>query len=246
MSDDVFVSVEAVGREFVTVDRVAPVLRDVTFTVGRGELLAIRARSGAGKTTLLNLVGGLDRPSTGRVVVGGADVTAMPEAELLAYRRGVVGVVFQSFALLPILSAAENVGLPLRLAGTPAAQREERVRMLLELVGVGKHANQRPDELSGGQQQRVAVARALANDPPLLLADEPTGQLDPETGLSIMRLIRATVDARHTTVLVATHDTAMLDLADRVVTLQDGRIQPFAADPTAEDPSHRARTRRVG
>jgi putative ABC transport system ATP-binding protein len=221
---EVLVSVQSVRREFAGRGRLVAALRDVSFTARRGELLAIRARSGAGKTTLLNLLGGLDRPTSGRVAVGGVDVGTAPESELIAFRRDTVGTIYQSFGLLPILSAEENVGLRLRLAGVPAAQRDERVRMLLELVGLGGHARQWPHELSGGQQQRVAVARALATDPPLLLADEPTGQLDSVTGESIMRLIRATVDARGTTALVATHDSAVLDVADRVLTLDAGRL----------------------
>jgi putative ABC transport system ATP-binding protein len=219
-----FVRAEGLGREFRTAGRTVTALRDVTFTAATGELLAIKARSGAGKTTLLNLAGGLDRPTNGRISVGGLDLGGCRDRELRAFRRDTVGSIFQSFALLPILSAAENAGVPLRLAGMPAAEREDRVRMLLELVGLGEHSQQWPHELSGGQQQRVAVARALANDPALLLADEPTGQLDSVTGQSIMRLIRATVDARGMTALVATHDSAVLDLADRVITLQDGRV----------------------
>ncbi|SDY46096.1 putative ABC transport system ATP-binding protein [Micromonospora pattaloongensis] len=225
MSDEL-VRVEGVGRDFGRGDRVVHAVRDVSFTARRGELVAIRGRSGAGKTTLLNIVGGLDRPTTGRVVVAGHDLTAADETQLLDLRRGTIGFVFQSFGLLPILSAAENVGVPLRLAKMPAAQREERVAMLLELVGLGGHAAQRPNELSGGQQQRVAVARALANDPQLLIADEPTGQLDSQTGRSIMDLLRALVHARGMTALVATHDPGLIELADRVLVLRDGHLAP--------------------
>jgi putative ABC transport system ATP-binding protein len=199
-------------------------VRGVSFTADRGELVAIRGRSGAGKTTLLNVIGGLDRPTAGQVWVDGQEVTAASERELLALRRHTIGFVFQSFGLLPILSAAENVGVPMRLAKLPAGQREQRVTMLLELVGLGGHALQRPYELSGGQQQRVAIARALANDPKLLIADEPTGQLDSETGRSIMDLLRALVRSRGVTALVATHDPALLDLADRVLRLRDGQL----------------------
>ncbi|OZV75895.1 ABC transporter [Micromonospora echinospora] len=222
MSEDL-VTVEGVGREFPAAGQVVYALRDVSFTAGRGELVAVRGRSGAGKTTLLNLVGGLDRPTTGRIRVAGRDVTAANRRDLLALRRDTVGFVFQSFGLIPILSAAENVGLPLRLAKVPAAEREQRVAVLLELVGLGGHARQRPYELSGGQQQRVALARALANDPALLIADEPTGQLDSETGQAVMDLLRALVRARGMTALVATHDPALVEAADRVVTLRDGR-----------------------
>jgi putative ABC transport system ATP-binding protein len=220
----VIVRVDRVSRDFGRGGRVVRAVRDVSFTADRGELVAVRGRSGAGKTTLLNLIGGLDRPTAGRVMVAGREVTAAGEQELLELRRGTIGFVFQSFGLIPILSAAENVGVPLRLAKVPAAEREEKVTMLLELVGLGAHARQRPYELSGGQQQRVAVARALANDPQLLIADEPTGQLDSETGRSIMDLLAALVRARGMTALVATHDPNLIDLADRVLVLRDGTL----------------------
>ncbi|MEU5668789.1 ABC transporter ATP-binding protein [Micromonospora sp. NPDC047762] len=221
---DEVVRVSGVSRTFGRGEHAVHAVRDVSFSANRGELVAIRGRSGAGKTTLLNLIGGLDRPDSGQVVVAGHEVTSAGEAELLRLRRGTVGFVFQTFGLVPILSAAENVGVPLRLAQVPAAEREERVAVLLELVGLGGHAAQRPYELSGGQQQRVAVARALANEPDLLIADEPTGQLDSETGRSIMDLLRAVVHARGMTALVATHDPALIDLADRVLVLRDGRL----------------------
>ncbi|GHJ50660.1 ABC transporter ATP-binding protein [Catellatospora sp. TT07R-123] len=220
------VRVESVCRDFGKGDRVVHAVRDVSFTAEQGELVAVRGRSGAGKTTLLNIVGGLDRPTSGKVFVAGQELTSASENQLVALRRNVIGFVFQSFGLVPILSAAENVGVPLRLAKVPAAEREQRVAVLLELVGVGAHANQRPYELSGGQQQRVAVARSLANDPRLLIADEPTGQLDSETGRQIMDLLRALVRARGMTALVATHDPALMDMADRIVTLRDGALVP--------------------
>ena len=221
---DVLVEVSGLGRDYGAGDRVVHAVRDVSFEAKRGELVAVRGRSGAGKTTLLNMIGGLDRPTHGTVRVDGHDVTAAGEAELLELRRTTIGFVFQSFGLIPILSAAENVSVPLRLTRRDPADREERVALLLELVGLGGQAAQRPYELSGGQQQRVAVARALANDPPLLIADEPTGQLDSETGRSIMDLLRALVDARGMTALVATHDASLIDRADRVLTLRDGHL----------------------
>ncbi|MFD6609403.1 ABC transporter ATP-binding protein [Micromonospora chalcea] len=220
------VQVEGVSRTFGKGEHAVHAVQDVSFTARRGELVAVRGRSGAGKTTLLNLVGGLDRPDSGLIRVAGHEVTAAGERELLALRRGTIGFVFQTFGLVPILSAAENVGVPLRLAKVPAAEREQRVAVLLELVGLGGHAAQRPYELSGGQQQRVAVARALANEPDLLIADEPTGQLDSETGRSIMDLLRAVVHARGMTALVATHDPALIEMADRTLTLRDGRLAP--------------------
>src|SRR5688572_31842030 len=218
------VRVDGVGRDYGRGSRTVHAVRDVSFTVTAGELVAVRGRSGAGKTTLLNIVGGLDKPSRGRVFVGEHEISAASEKTLVGLRRGMIGFVFQSFGLVPILSAAENVGVPMRLARVDPAEREQRVAVLLELVGLGAHAAQRPYELSGGQQQRVAVARALANDPRLLIADEPTGQLDSETGRSIMDLLRAIVRARGMTALVATHDAALLDVADRVITLRDGQV----------------------
>ncbi|MGC5030886.1 ABC transporter ATP-binding protein [Micromonospora sp. DT229] len=223
MSEDL-VRVQGLCRDYGSGERVVHALRDVSLRAGRGELVAVRGRSGAGKTTLLNLIGGLDRPTSGRVWVAGQEVTAAGERDLLRLRRDDIGFVFQSFGLIPILSAAENVGVPMRLAKVPAAQREQRVSMLLEMVGLGGHAAQRPYEMSGGQQQRVAIARALANDPALLIADEPTGQLDSETGRAVMDLLRALVHARGMTALVATHDPTLVELADRVLVLRDGRL----------------------
>ena len=158
-------------------------LRDVSFDVAPGEMVAVVGRSGSGKTTLLNLLGGLDRPDAGTVRVDGTEVTALDDDGLSRLRRDTVSYVFQTFGLIPALTAAENVGVPLRLRRTPVAEREQRVALLLDLVGLRDHALQRPAELSGGQQQRVAIARALAGSPRLLIADEPTGQLDAETGL---------------------------------------------------------------
>ncbi|MET7465911.1 ABC transporter ATP-binding protein [Nonomuraea sp. NPDC005501] len=222
MSSEPLVVVEGLRKVYRTGPKEVVALREVTFEAFPGELIAIRGRSGSGKTTLLNQIGGLDRPDAGRVVVAGQEVTAMAEDDLVGLRRDVVGFVFQSFGLVPVLSAAENVGVPMRLTRTPAAEREERVRMLLALVGLERHGNQRPYELSGGQRQRVAIARALANRPRLLVADEPTGQLDSQTGRQIMELIRALVRGEGVTALVATHDPGLITLADRVLEIADG------------------------
>ncbi|MFF7453278.1 ABC transporter ATP-binding protein [Kitasatospora sp. NPDC008115] len=218
------VAVTDVHRSFGTGERAVHALRGVSFTIGRGELTALKGRSGSGKTTLLNLVGGLDSPTGGTITLDGTELGGLDEDGRLALRRDRLGFVFQSFGLLPVLTAAENVGVPMRLRKVPAAQREERARTLLGLVGLADHANQRPGELSGGQQQRVAIARALANEPDLIIADEPTGQLDSETGRSIMELLRAVVHSEGVTVLVATHDPNLMELADRVVELRDGRV----------------------
>ncbi|WP_436845127.1 ABC transporter ATP-binding protein [Streptomyces cinerochromogenes] len=218
------VRVEDVHKSYGAGAAAVHALRGVSFEVPRGELVALKGRSGSGKTTLLNIVGGLDVPDQGRVEVEGRDLARLGESELLRLRRDRVGFVFQSFGLIPILSAAENVGVPLRLRRAEPREREERVELLLSLVGLAGHAAQRPGELSGGQQQRVAIARALANRPALLIADEPTGQLDAETGHAVMELLRAVVHSERVTALVATHDATLLDLADRVLELRDGEI----------------------
>ncbi|TYB46205.1 ABC transporter ATP-binding protein [Actinomadura chibensis] len=218
------VAVEALTRVYKSGKIEVPALRGASFTVAPGEIVAIKGRSGSGKTTLLNLLGGLDSPDGGTIRVDGRDVGALSEDELLALRRDHIGYIFQSHGLIPVLSAAENVEVPLRLARTPPAERDERVRVLLALVGLADHALQRPYELSGGQRQRVAIARALANRPRLLLADEPTGQLDSETAAAIMPLLRAVAAGEGVTIIVATHDSALLAQADRVLDLQDGKI----------------------
>jgi putative ABC transport system ATP-binding protein len=216
---------EEVVRTFGSGRTATHALRGVSFTVGSGQLVALRGRSGSGKTTLLNVVGGLDRPDSGRVQVAGRDVTAMSSHELMQMRRTAVAFIFQSFGLIPILSAAENVSVPLRIAGLAAKEREQRVQLMLDIVGLSDHAKQRPGELSGGQQQRVAIARALAGSPQLLLADEPTGQLDSETGKQIMRLLRTVVQSEGVTALVATHDPDLVSIADSVLELEDGKIR---------------------
>ncbi|MFF9281818.1 ABC transporter ATP-binding protein [Streptomyces griseosporeus] len=221
---ETMVRVEEVHKSYGREPAAVHALRGVSFEVGRGELVALKGRSGSGKTTLLNIVGGLDTPDRGRVTVDGSDMSALGEEGLLALRRDRIGFVFQSFGLIPILTAAENVGVPLRMRRADPREREERVELLLSLVGLADHAAQRPTELSGGQQQRVAIARALANAPALLIADEPTGQLDAETGHAVMELLRAVVRSEQVTALVATHDATLLDLADRVLELRDGEI----------------------
>ncbi|MFD3308497.1 ABC transporter ATP-binding protein [Streptomyces sp. NPDC058656] len=221
---ETMVRVENVHRSYGSGATAVHALRGVSFDIPRGELVALKGRSGSGKTTLLNLVGGLDEPDDGRITVDGLDLSGLGENGLLELRRDRIGFVFQSFGLIPILTAAENVGVPMRLRRAEPREREERVELLLSLVGLADHAAQRPGELSGGQQQRVAIARALANEPALLIADEPTGQLDAETGIAVMELLRAVVRSERVTALVATHDAALLDLADRVLELSDGEI----------------------
>jgi putative ABC transport system ATP-binding protein len=211
-------------REYVTPGGTVHAVAGIDLSVARGQLVAVRGRSGSGKTTLLSLIGTLDRPTSGSVSVDGMPVSELPESKLVAFRRRKIGFIFQAFGLLPILSAAENVEVPLRLVATEPQAREARVIELLDLVGLADRMHHRPHELSGGEQQRVAIARALANRPDLLLADEPTGQLDSQTGHGIMSMLRGLVRSEGVTAVVATHDPAMLDVADRVIELRDGRI----------------------
>jgi putative ABC transport system ATP-binding protein len=205
-------------------------VREVDLEVAAGELVVIRGRSGSGKTTLLTMLGGLDRPTSGRIELDGVDLASLGGgvSEVLGVR---IASVFQSFGLIGVLSAAENVEVPLRIRKIAPAERRERVAAALAAVGLADHAEQRPAELSGGQQQRVGLARALVGDPGILLADEPTGQLDSETGATIMQLIAGFVHRRGMAAIVATHDPAMMALADRVVELHDGRLT--GASPAA-------------
>ena len=197
----------------------------ISLDLSAGQLLVIRGRSGSGKTTLLNLLGALDRPTSGTVTLGTLDLTATSEADLVDIRRERLGFVFQNFGLIPALSAAENIELPLRLAGMDATARADRVAELLEAVGLTKHARQRPAELSGGQQQRVGIARAIAREPEILLADEPTGQLDSSTGASMMELIVSLVRTKGIAAVVTTHDPALIERADASLELRDGALK---------------------
>ncbi|MFB2580719.1 ABC transporter ATP-binding protein [Herbiconiux sp. P15] len=216
--------VEHLTRTFRTSAGEVTALEDVSFTVPRGAIIALSGRSGSGKTTLLNCVSGLDVPDEGTVLLDGQSVTGLDEASRTRLRRDSMAFVFQTFGLLPHLSITENVGLPLRLKREDPAVREERVAHLLDLVGLAGRGRSRPSELSGGQQQRVAIARALANSPRLLIADEPTGQLDAATGAAIMELIRSVVHAESATALIATHDEAVQASCDRVLRIADGRL----------------------
>jgi putative ABC transport system ATP-binding protein len=195
-----------------------------TLEVAAGELVVLQGRSGAGKTTLLTMLGGLDRPTAGRVELDGRSLETLDEQELREVRSTRVASVFQTFGLLPVLSAAENVEVPLRILRVPRAERERRVAEALAAVDLSDHAAQRPGELSGGQQQRVGIARAIVIRPALLLADEPTGQLDSETGAAIMDLIARLVADTGMAALVATHDPALAERADRVLRIHDGRL----------------------
>ncbi len=216
------ITLRAVYRTFVTPAGSFPALRGIDLDVAPGESLVVRGRSGSGKSTLLHLVGGIDRPTSGAVSVGGVELAALSTDRLSTWRGRNVGVVFQFFQLLPALSVEENVMLPMDFANAiPAARRRDRARDLLARVGVADQAAKRPLELSGGQQQRVAIARALANDPPLLLADEPTGNLDSATSAEIFDLF-ASLSVSGKTLVIVTHESGALPGATRTVTLADG------------------------
>lgn len=201
-----------------------PALRGLNLTMGVGELIALKGRSGSGKTTLLNCLGGLDRPTKGQIRILGEEIGQWNENKLTKWRRHQVGFIFQSLGLLPALSAYENVELMLRMIGVRGQERHKRTIECLELVGLTKWMDHRPYEMSGGQQQRIAVARALANRPRLILADEPTGELDSKTGLEMMNLFRSVVRENNVTMLMATHDNAVDDHVDKVLHLRDGLV----------------------
>jgi putative ABC transport system ATP-binding protein len=221
---EVLVALEGVSKEYGSGASTVHALRDVSLSLPAGVLCVIHGRSGSGKTTLLNMIGGLDRPTAGRVAVDGREVSSLGEEELVEYRRDTVGFVFQAFGLIPILTAAENVEVPLRLRRAEPAARDARVHELLHLVDLGDRAHHRPPELSGGEQQRVAIARALGNEPRLLVADEPTGQLDSHRAQMVMTLLRRLVHERDVLAIVATHDPLMMELADHLVELRDGKV----------------------
>jgi putative ABC transport system ATP-binding protein len=219
---------EGVTRVFKTPAGDVTAVAGVDLEVASGERVVIRGRSGSGKTTLLTMLGGLDRPTSGRVELDGRDL-AKYGGDLAGVLGARIASVFQSFGLIGVLSAAENVEVPLRIRRVAPAEREKRVAAALAAVGLTGHAAQRPGELSGGQQQRVGLARALVSDPGILLADEPTGQLDSETGATIMNLIAGFVHQRGMAAIVATHDPAMIARADRVLDLHDGKLTGSAA-----------------
>jgi putative ABC transport system ATP-binding protein len=222
---DDLITIEAASRYYyIGQENEVRAVDGVTWKIPRGRFLALRGRSGSGKTTLLNLVGGLDQATEGRLFFEGRDMTAMGDRELTKLRRHEMGFIFQTFSLLPVLSAFENVELSMRIAGLGGRARRARTRELLELVGLGERMTHRPFELSGGEQQRVAIARALANEPSLLIADEPTGALDSVTGLEIMMLFRRITDEGGISIAMATHDPALSQFTDDTLLMEDGRL----------------------
>jgi putative ABC transport system ATP-binding protein len=220
---DSFIRLENVTRAYTIGARTLYALRDVTLTIDAGEFVAIVGPSGSGKSTMLNLIGGIDKPDEGQVWVDGKRVDALSENALAKWRGEKIGIVFQFFQLLPTLSALENAMLPMELRGTFASNRRARALESLARVGLAERAAQLPSELSGGEQQRVAIARALVNDPPILLADEPTGNLDTETGERVVALL-ANLHYAGKTIVLVTHEETLARAASRIIRVRDGQV----------------------
>src|SRR5215203_5842583 len=214
-----------VKREYHIGQEVVKALRGVTISIGRGEYISIMGPSGSGKSTLFNMIGGLDKPSSGKVYIDEVDIAQLDAYELAWMRCRKIGYIFQTFNLIPVMTALENVMLPMIFAGTPTADAQEKAAAILQRVELGHRLFNRPQEMSGGQQQRVAIARAFANDPAIILADEPTGNLDLNTGKHIIELLRDMNHEREVTVISATHDHKMLAVSDRIIWISDGRVE---------------------
>ncbi len=219
------VETEDLAKYYRMGNYIVKALDGVNLKIRRGEYVSIMGPSGAGKTTLFNMIGGLDRPTRGKVYIDEVDISKLDAYELAWLRARKIGYIFQTFNLIPVLTALENVMLPMIFAGVRREERIRKARELLERVGLGDRLYHRPTELSGGQQQRVAIARALANDPAIVLADEPTGNLDLQTGLEIINLLRQLNKERGVTIVTATHDLKMIDVSDRIVYLRDGKVE---------------------
>lgn len=223
--NEALLSARNVEKSYAMGKRELHVLRRVSLDVGRGEFLALRGASGAGKSTLLHLFGGLDTPNAGEIWFAGRNLAEASEKELVRLRNTKVGFIFQAYHLLPELTAVENVCVPARLARIPAGVAEKRALDLLKRVGLGERVEHKPYELSGGEQQRVAIARALMNEPELILADEPTGNLDSHTGVEIVDLLVSLRAEKNTTLIIATHDASVAARAPKTIQLVDGQIQ---------------------
>lgn len=218
------VKVVEVEKTYALGENKVHALRGVNLELKKGEFVALTGPSGSGKTTLLNLIGVLDKPSKGKIYVDGIDLTLLKEKDLTKLRRSTIGFIFQFYNLIPVLSAVENVELPMLIAGVATKEREKRARELLKMVGLGDRMHHRPDELSGGEQQRVAIVRALANRPSIVLADEPTGDLDSKTGKEVVNALRDISNHEGATVIVVTHDPSITSMAGKVFEMRDGMI----------------------
>ena len=221
--------IEDVSKSYTLGRLNVPVLDGINLTINEGEFAAIMGPSGSGKSTLMNLIGCLDKPTSGRIIIGGMDISRLSDIELARIRGKKIGFVFQTFNLIPRLSAQKNVEMPMVYQDVPGKMREKRAKQLLEMLGLGERAHHKPPELSGGQRQRVAIARALANEPEIILADEPTGNLDSKTGREIMQIF----DKLHNegkTILMVTHDQELADNCERIIRLKDGRIEKGETD----------------
>ena len=225
MSFDTVIELRDLVRHYTMGDETVKALDGVDLDIGRGEYVSIVGPSGSGKTTLFNLIGGLDKPTEGSVFIDGVDISQLDAYELAWLRCRKIGYIFQSFNLIQVLTALENVALPTVFAGTPHDEGLKKAEKLLESVGLGKRIHHRPSELSAGQQQRVAIARALANDPAIILADEPTGNLDLQTGQEIIDLLHGLNKTKGLTLVAATHDLKMIKASDRNVWMRDGKIE---------------------
>ena len=216
------IRIRHLSKGYVRGGQAIPVLVDIDLTVAQGEFVALMGPSGSGKSTLLNLIAGIDKPSAGTVEIGGVDIARLSEGELADWRAANVGFIFQFYNLMPVLSAFDNIELPLLLTGLSSRERQQRVAMVLNLVGLTDRAEHYPSELSGGQQQRVAIARALVTDPQLIVADEPTGDLDRHTGQEVLGLLHQLVHELGKTIVMVTHDPKAAARAGRVVHLEKG------------------------
>jgi putative ABC transport system ATP-binding protein len=224
MKKKAVIQLKRVTKTYTMGDTKVHALAGVDLDIMQGEFIAILGPSGSGKSTLMHAVGALERPSTGKIIVDGIDISDLSESEVAAVRGKKIGFVFQQFNLIPTISAEQNVSLPLLFQGVPTKERSKRAKDLLKQVGLGDRTHHKPSELSGGQQQRVAIARALANKPPIILADEPTGNLDTKTGKEIMNLLQELHKSGRTIILV-THDKSLIKFAQRVIYLRDGKIE---------------------
>jgi len=224
MSTETIIQVENLVKTYQLGKVSIPALRGVDFNVAKGEFLVVMGPSGSGKTTLLNLIGAIDKPTSGSVLIDGRDITTLGEGELTKLRRHKIGFIFQFYNLIPALTAQENVELPLLTAGISRREASKRAIELLDMVGLAPRVGHFPDELSGGEQQRIAIARALANRPNVILADEPTGDLDTKTGSEVVRILHETSKKENATVIVVTHDPMIAEKADRILEMRDGQI----------------------